>query len=166
MLQNLNSAFYIELTRKLVQVFPQDVTESPKWNFWPIQYICLFFSPVCATLGFLGGSDCKESACQFQSLCGYPLQYSHLENSMDRRAWKATVHDVAESDTTEWLTLTFSLCVYHTTKWGEKDTFNTASMLYLRPPFSPSPLACRGFLSVNFLIMIFFFNLLIIPHEI
>ena len=28
---------------------------------------------------------------------GYPLQYSCLENSMDRRAWWATVHGVAES---------------------------------------------------------------------
>ena len=28
---------------------------------------------------------------------GYPLQYSCLENSMDRGAWWATVHDVAKS---------------------------------------------------------------------
>ena len=32
-----------------------------------------------------------------------PLQYSCLENSMDRGARRATVHGIAESDTTEWL---------------------------------------------------------------
>ena len=31
----------------------------------------------------------------------YPLQYSCLENPMDRGAWRATVH----GDVTEWLTL-------------------------------------------------------------
>ena len=36
---------------------------------------------------------------------GYPLQYSCLENSMDRGAWRATVHGVTKSpvDWIEWL---------------------------------------------------------------
>ena len=32
---------------------------------------------------------------------GNPLQYSCLENPMDRGAWQATVHRVADSDTSE-----------------------------------------------------------------
>jgi len=28
-----------------------------------------------------------------------PLQYSYLENSMDRKAWQATVHGVSKSRT-------------------------------------------------------------------
>ena len=32
---------------------------------------------------------------------GYPLQYSCLENPMDRGAWQAMIHGVTEWDTTE-----------------------------------------------------------------
>ena len=38
-----------------------------------------------------------------------PLQYSCLENPMDRGAWQATVHEVRESDMTERLTHTFTI---------------------------------------------------------
>ena len=68
------------------------------------------------TVGFMpGGSDGKESACNAGNLGsipglgripgegnGNPLQYSCLENPMDRgpmdiAAWRATVHGVAKS---------------------------------------------------------------------
>ena len=64
-------------------------------------------------------SDGKEFACnaEDQGLIpglgrpsgegnGYPLQYSCLENSIDREAWWVIVHSVAESDTTEQRTHT------------------------------------------------------------
>ena len=39
---------------------------------------------------------------------GNPLQYSCLENAMNRGAWWATVHGVTELDTTERLSLSIS----------------------------------------------------------
>ena len=38
---------------------------------------------------------------------GYPLQYSCLENSMDRGSWRDIVHGVVESKMTEQLTHSF-----------------------------------------------------------
>ena len=61
-------------------------------------------------MGFPDGSDSKESACNAgnpglipgsasspRGGNGNPLQYSCLENSMDRGAWWVTVHGVAKS---------------------------------------------------------------------
>ena len=61
-------------------------------------------------MGFPGGSEGKESACIAENPClipglrrspgegnSYPLQYSGLENSMDRGAWWASAHGVAKS---------------------------------------------------------------------
>ena len=59
--------------------------------------------------GFPDGSDGKESACNAGDPGsipglegnGNPLQYSCLENSMDRGAWQTTVHRVTKLDMTE-----------------------------------------------------------------
>jgi len=61
-------------------------------------------------LGFPCGSAGKESTCNVGDLGlipglgrspgegnSYPLQYSGLENSMDRGAWKSTVYGIAKS---------------------------------------------------------------------
>ena len=60
--------------------------------------------------GIPGGSDDKASACNAGVLGsipgsgrspregnGYPLQYSCLQNSMDRRAWQAAIYGVTKS---------------------------------------------------------------------
>ena len=63
------------------------------------------------SLGFRGGSGGKESTCNVGDLGsvpglqrsgeghGNPLQYSCLENPMDRRAWWAAARGVAQSRT-------------------------------------------------------------------
>ena len=67
---------------------------------------------MCIYIVFPRGSDDKESAHNEEALGsipglgrfpregnGYPLQYSCLENSMDRGAWWAMVYGVAKSQT-------------------------------------------------------------------
>ena len=71
-----------------------------------------FFKSLRHSRGFPSGSDSKESACNARDLGsipesgrspgernGNPLQYSCLENSRDRGAWRVTVHGVAKSQT-------------------------------------------------------------------
>ena len=70
----------------------------------------MVWSPARQEKGFPGGSDSEESACNVGDLdlipssgrfpgegndC--PLQYSCLENLMDRAAWQATACGVAKS---------------------------------------------------------------------
>ena len=63
-------------------------------------------------MGFPGGSDGKESTCNTGdpgSISGsgrspgrgngYPLQYSYLDISMNRGAWRAIVYGVTNSQT-------------------------------------------------------------------
>ena len=95
---------------------------------------------VSRSLLFLCGSDGKTSAYSAGNLSSIPgsgrspeeingnlLQYSCLENSMDRGAWRAVVHGVVELDINERLSLRFSeyspanfWCCYYTLKVKER----------------------------------------------
>ena len=72
----------------------------------------LHFHGPDTALGFPDSSVGKESACNAGNPGlipglerstgegnGNPLQYSHLENSVDRGAWRATVHGGTNSQT-------------------------------------------------------------------
>ena len=72
-------------------------------------YGCYF---IVTQRSFPGGSECKESACNAEDPVpipvlgrspgegnGNPLQYSFLEESIDRGAWWATLHGVVKSCT-------------------------------------------------------------------
>ena len=90
------------------------------------------------TLGFSGGAVVKnlsgKQERQVRSLHrdqfprmenGNLLQYSCLENSMERGAWWARVHGVAESNTIEWLSTHTHVCFilsFYFSMWStEKD---------------------------------------------
>ena len=79
---------------------------------------------------------------------GNPLQYSCLENSMDRGAWRAIVRGVTESDTTEhahrlisfnifWLTESYRqnclkwLKLFYRNDWLETSSLQALSCLQL-----------------------------------
>ena len=103
------------------------------WNFVPLNLASLMAQLVRnlpamqeTCVWSLGWEDSLEKG------IGNPLQYSCLENPMDRGTWRATVHGVAESDTTERWTL--SLPIYLTC---------------FSPPPTPSLLATTCLISVS-----------------
>ena len=110
----------------------QEPRFSPSHGVCPFScviFMCLFtqlcvmcgfwrFSLVLSPMGFPGGSMVKNlpanagdagstrgSGSSLGEGNGYPLQYSCLENSMDRGAWQTTVHGSKELDTTKQVTL-------------------------------------------------------------
>ena len=77
-----------------------------QWLFWNLYILSLTNPP---NMGFPGGSDGKEYACSAGDLGsipgsgrspgegnGNPLQYSCLENSMDRGAQQPIVHGITK----------------------------------------------------------------------
>ena len=116
-----NVPLYVYSTFPLI--LHQSIDASMSWLLWIIlQWLleCRILSKlnhiICSLLCLvaLGGSEVKASACNVGDLGsipgsgsspgegnGNPLQYSCLENPMDRGAWWATVHGVAKSQA--WL---------------------------------------------------------------
>ena len=102
-------------------------------------------------MGFPGGSDGKESTRNAGDLGsipglgrspgegnGYPLQYSCLEDSIDRGAWQATVCGVTKRDTTEQLSL--SIFMYAAAAAKSLQSCRTlCNPIHGSPPGSPVP---------------------------
>ena len=91
---------WVNLAVPTVRLLPQNTS-----------FLC---NTVMLYLGFSKGSDSKGPACNAGDMGsipgsgrspgegnGYPLQYSCPENSIDRGAWTATVHEVIKCRT--WL---------------------------------------------------------------
>ena len=95
-----------------VLILPKSTVNTRNFRIMSKKPITEYPSRFNLSLGFLGGSDGKESACNAgdPSLIpgsgrppggghGNPLQYSCLENPMDRGAWQAAVPGVVKSQT-------------------------------------------------------------------
>ena len=93
---------------KLEPIIQSEVRETPIY----IQKEKHQYSILTHIDGFPGGSEVKSSVCNAGDLGsipgsgrspgegnGNPLQYSCLENSMDRGAWLAIVHGIVEGQT-------------------------------------------------------------------
>ena len=98
------------------------------WNHHELENI--WFNKIYG--GFPGDSDSKESACNAEiwvrslgwedALEGDMATHSNIVawgSSMDRGAWWATVHVIAESDMAEWLSTKLSKCSMETS-WARK----------------------------------------------
>ena len=112
--------------------------------------------------GFPGGSEVKASACNIGDLGsipgsgrspgegnGSPLQYSCLENPMDRGSWQATVHGVAKS----WTQLSDFTSLHFIQHEGplQKEMATYSSLVAWRIPWTeePSGLQSMGFQTVR-----------------
>ena len=99
------------------KVFSNELALHIMWpKYWSFSFSISpsnnYLGLITFRMGFPGGSEVKVPACNLGNLGSIPgsgrfpgegnvnpLQYSCLENPMDRGAWWATVHEVAKSQT-------------------------------------------------------------------
>ena len=113
----LVSHFSFQFESLLLSEKKKQVKNTVHYHYTHIKMTGIFKSDISkfwwrytVTGGFLGGSHGKESICNVGDLGLIPglgrslgvgnsnlLQYSFLENSMDRGTWWATVHAIAKS---------------------------------------------------------------------
>ena len=67
-----------------------------EFSTWGSQVVLVVEKPACS-VGDMGSIPGFGSSPEGGN--GYPLQYSCLENPMDRGAWQGTVHKVTQSQT-------------------------------------------------------------------
>ena len=118
---------------------------------------------------FPDGSDGKESSCNAGDLSstpglgrspgegnGYPLQYSCLENSMDRGIWWATVHGLTKSPTklkrltpslSKWKLKSLSLC--SPTDYTVHEILQARTLEWVAFPFSRESSQSRDWSQVS-----------------
>ena len=97
-------AFHCELVTQILVPVPYMSFRKDEW------LVLCRISAGLRMKGFPGGSDSKESTCSVRDWGsipglgrspgegnGNPLQYSCLENSMDKGDWQATVHGTTKS---------------------------------------------------------------------
>ena len=138
---------------------------SPPFLKETLMFSCLTF------YDFPGSSAGKESACQCRrprsmgsipglgrssgGEHGNPLQYSCLGNSMDRGAWRATVHGVAKSRTclSNRAHISISNCLASSQLWKSELTWNKAHRS------GTWKLKCRWWLDPCICSLVFRFNI-------
>ena len=74
------------------------------WATWKAQVVLVIKNPPVNVGGLRDMGSIPGSRISPGGENGNPFQYCCLENSMDRGVWRATVHRVTESDTTEMTT--------------------------------------------------------------
>ena len=127
----------------LLEFLPIQVTTVHKVKF-PMLYslfssVIYFIHSISSV--YVGGSGlrghmytCGQFMLIYGEGNGTPLQYSRLENPMDRGAWWAAVHEVAKSRTRlSDFTLTFHFCAL------EKEMATHSSILAWRIPGTGKP---------------------------